>query len=189
MVITQNNTTSKTDDNFTDINNLSMLADACVKVSNENHNEINEPINNAKPPITLREAIYEIALEKKTHFTIDEMLYEIKKKNLYNFGKCKTPKASVGSVLSREISKYKRISNATYKLNANEKIIVNGNIHPKKHISHFTPKNQNDSKKKRPLWKLPELIPKPPDLDQNMFHMYMNTFHNYFNTFQVMQNL
>lgn len=89
---------------------MDMLSDVCLEAA------ICEGEYMTPPRMTLREAVHEVTTHMHSPFTADSVLNAVITRKKYDFRSCKTPKASVTSVLSRD-ARFTRVDHATYKIN------------------------------------------------------------------------
>lgn len=92
------------------LSKMKLLSEVCLHFLREGEKM------RATPRLTLREAVYEATSRIGTTFTTDTVLYAVFEGNFYDFTRCKTPKASISSVLSQD-KRYTRVSNSTYTIN------------------------------------------------------------------------
>ena len=89
---------------------MDLLSDVCLEAA------ICEGEYMTPPRMTLREAVHEVTTHMHSPFTTDSVLDAVITRKKYDFGSCKTPKASVTSVLSRD-ARFTRVDYGTYKIN------------------------------------------------------------------------
>lgn len=161
----------------------------------------------ASQRLTLREAVHEATSIMDTPFTTEEVLAAVCEKDHYDFTRCKTPKASVSSVLSQD-ARYVRVDYSTYEINPEfrnkQKRRLKDTIEPgsvkllkksnndavkcvdfppkRKHLSEFSQEktqyaHANNSRN------VPRLLPKPPQVP--VFYTCTNALNQYLIPYQT----
>jgi hypothetical protein len=160
-----------------EISKMRLLSEVCLLLSKEENIRTSTSQHR-----TLREAVYEAASNIDSPFTTGVVLNAVREKGYYDFSRCKTPKASVSSVLSQD-EKYLRVDFSTYKINP--KFIIEPkrkfkehadadsvNFPPKKkHLSEFKQEKQKTTKTMNNRSRI--IFPRPPGgLPVHPLHLY-----------------
>lgn len=181
-----------------EISKMRLLSEVCLHFLSKEENI------RASHRLTLREAVHEATSSIDTPFTTEEVLAAVCENNYYDFTRCKTPKASVSSVLSQD-ARYVRVDYSTYEINPEfrnkqkrklKDTIESGSVKllkksnnrvdfpPKrKHLSEFKQEKTQYTHGKNYSTNFPQLLPKPPQIPVHL--AYTNAINQYLIPYQT----
>ena len=186
-----------------EISKMRLLSEVCLHFLSKEENI------RASQRLTLREAVHEATSSIDSPFTTEEVLAAVCENNYYDFTRCKTPKASVSSVLSQD-ARYVRVDYSTYEIKPefrnkqkrklkDTKLIEPGSVKLLKKSNNdmvkcveFPPKRKHvaEFKQEKTQYKhakistnFPQLLPKAPQIP--VYLAYTNALNQYLIPYQT----